>query len=325
MKKVLLLFILITAWKPFFTAAQQPVTGKPVTELFVNYHQYINNNDSSLVNGFAITRAYLGYNFMPEGNFTGSLLLNLANPTPIVQRRSPFFREASVSWSNKKLTMTLGMTSTRGTMFQQRFVGKRYISESFEIANKYTEVADLGFAVDYIINDMLEVDFTFMNGEGYNKAHIDNSIKTSAGINIKPNEKFLFRAYFDVDRPGGIWQSMLVGFAGFKSSLFSTGIEAARKTNLDLKEGHDSWGLSITAAATVTKNTELFGRYDYTTSAIAPGEPSRWNYLDDYRYSVIGLQYTFNNNFRMALNYQGTMPYAGDNANAIFINGHFKF
>src|SRR5512133_2466109 len=81
--------------------AQQPVNDKLTTELFVNYHQYFNKSDSSLINGFDITRAYFGYNFEPEGKFSGSLLLNLTNPDGIAghkQSRNAFFREASISW-----------------------------------------------------------------------------------------------------------------------------------------------------------------------------------------------------------------------------------
>lgn len=330
MKKYLLIFCLFA--QVFQVKSQTlPITGKPIVEIFSDFHYYLNKDttaNTTRTNGFSITRAYLGYNFQTNSNFSSTFILNVGNPSEPApgskQRRYAFFREASVSYVKDRLSMSLGMTATRATTFQQKFLGKRYIADNFESINGYSYVADLGFTLDYIISDVIKVDFTLMNGEGYSAMHIDNSLKTSAGINITPFEKAVIRIYGDIDRPEGVWQHTLIGFIGFMNETVTAGIEAAHKSNLDKVQGHHAWGYSGTCSVKVSEKTEVFGRYDYTTSSAFP---ICWNYKMDGQYATFGFQYSFNQFLRMALNYQGTYPYDDEvrNSNAIFINAHFRF
>jgi hypothetical protein len=330
MKKALLFLSIIFTGIQSFSQAPS-LKGNPITEIFTDFH-YNTGPDTVKTTGFALNRAYFGYNFLPGGNFSGTLIVNVGNPRDLSinekQRRYAFFREASMTYTGEKLTMSFGMTSTRSTMIQQKFVGKRYIAESFENVNSYTNVADLGFSADYKVNDIIQLDLTVMNGEGYHSLHVDNSIKTSLGVNITPEKSILIRLYGDLDRPSGIRQNTLIGFLGYKNEAFALGLETAYKTNVDKTRSHDGWGLSATGAVTVTDKTELFGRYDYVTSTKdAELYPEGWNYKTDGQYAVLGFQYTYNQYFRIALDYQGTFPYTASikDSNGIFVNAHFKF
>jgi hypothetical protein len=330
MKKALLFLLIILAEIQSFSQAPS-LKGNPITEIFSDFH-YNAGPDTTKTTGFGLNRAYFGYNFLPGGNFSGTLIINVGNPADLSlnekQRRYAFFREASMTYTGEKLTMSVGMTSTRSTMIQQKFVGKRYIAESFENVNGYTNVADLGFTADYTVNDIIQIDLTVMNGEGYHSLHVDNSIKTSLGISITPEKSMLIRLYGDLDRPAGTWQHTFIGFLGYKNEDVTLGFEAAYKSNVDRIKGHDGWGLSATGALSVSDKTELFGRYDYVTSARdAENFPEGWNYKSDGQYGVIGLQYTFNQYFRMALDYQGTFPFTASlrDSNGIFVNAHLKF
>lgn len=305
--------------------------GNPITEIFTDFH-YNAGPDTIKTTGFGLNRAYFGYNFLPGGNFSGTLIVNVGSPADLSltekQRRYAFFREASMTYTGEKLTMSFGMTSTRSTMIQQKFVGKRYIAESFENVNGYTNVADLGFAADYAFNDIIQLDFTVMNGEGYHSMHVDNSIKTSVGVSITPQKNMLIRIYGDIDRPSGIWQHTFIGFLGYKNDDITLGLETAYKSNVDKTKGHNGCGMSATGAFRISDKAELFGRYDYVTSTEdSENFPERWNYKSDGQYGVIGLQYTFNQYFRMALDYQGTFPLTTSirDSNGIFVNAHFKF
>ena len=110
-------------------------SGTPIAEIFTDFH--FNLNDTSKTTGFGLNRAYLGYNFLPVGNFSATLILNIGNPDDLPpdpnHRRYAYFREASLSWTKDKLNLTFGITSTRLWDFQQKFWGKRYVAITLSI------------------------------------------------------------------------------------------------------------------------------------------------------------------------------------------------
>lgn len=327
MKKGLLL---ITAIFAFIALHAQP-QGKPTTEIFADYHYY-NTKDTSLStrSGFGLNRAFLGYIYQPDRNITATIIVNVGTPSELPagskERRYAYFREASVAWSNERLSLSFGMTTTRSLIFQQKFYGKRYVADNFEAINGFSTVADLGFSADYIINDVFKIDLTLMNGEGYSNLHIDNSIKTSLGLNITPVEKGVIRLYADFDHPAGVWQQLYIGFIGYKTDKVMIGGEMAYKTNPDKIEGKDSWGISATGSVKTSEKTEIFGRYDYCESNKL-SEVTSWSYKSDRQFIVAGFQYMYNEYLRMALDYQGTYPLSKNmpHADGIFLNVHFRF
>ena len=312
------------------TLAQTAVnTGKPIVEIFTDFHYDI--NDTAKTTGFGLNRAYMGYTYLPGDNFSATIIVNIGSPEELSAgsqpRRYAYFREVSIAWSKDNLNIYFGITGTRLFDFQQKFWGKRYIANTYQSINGYGYVADLGFAMDYKINDILKVDFTLMNGEGYSELQLDNSVKTSIGLTIFPIKELAIRLYGDITKPHGIWQNTLIGFVGFKNDLLTIGGEVSYKSNLDIVGGHDVWGISGTGGISVTKKTEIFARYDYSSSVIVPGDILQWNYTMDGSFAVIGVQYTFSHNVKVALNYQGTFPYNPGShiTDAIFMNALFRF
>ena len=329
MKKILSVFLFCFMFSRVIISQTLDNTGKPVAEIFTDFHY--NFNDTAKTTGFGLNRAYLGYNFLPGDNFSASIIVNIGSPEELtmgsIHRRYAYFREASISWSKDKLNIYFGITTTRLFDYQQKFWGKRYIANTYQSINGYGFVADLGLAVDYKINDILKADFTLMNGEGYSELQLDNSLKTSAGLTITPGKQLAIRLYGDITRPHGILQYTLIGFAGFKNELLTLGAEASYKSNLDLIGGHHAWGISGTGAISISKKGEIFMRYDYSTSVKVPGDIIQWNYNMDGSFTAFGYQYTFSQNVKMAVNYQGTYPYNPGRqiSDAIFLNALFKF
>jgi len=329
MKKILP-FLLFT-----FTALQAinsqttEITGKPVAEIFTDFH--LNLNDTLKTTGFGLNRAFFGYNFLPGGNLSGSIIINIGSPDELssgaVHRRYAYFREASLSWKNDRLNIAFGITGTRIFSYQQKFWGKRYIANTYQSLNGYGFIADLGVVMDYKINDIVSTDLSLANGEGYSELQLDNSVKTSVGITITPTKQLAFRLYGDIDKPKGTWQSTLVGFAGYKSELITVGAEVSFKSNLDRIQGHNAWGVSGTGAINITKKVDLFVRYDYSSSLVVPGENLQWNYKKDGSLLIFGLERILSQNVKIALDYQGTFPYSTErqNSDAIYVNALFKF
>ncbi|HLP72098.1 MAG TPA: hypothetical protein VK155_04285 [Bacteroidales bacterium] len=328
MKKTIL--VTLTALFCIYTVCSQNIIrAKPITEIFADFH-YFPDNDSSTTTGFAVNRAYLGCNFTTDTRFTGSVIVNVANPSELApgakSRRVAYFREASVTWNGDRLTLSGGMTTTKGTIFQQRFIGKRYVAENFEALDGYISVADLGFTVEYKINDRLKADMSLMNGEGYSELHLDNSIRGSVGLTIVPLKNTVIRLYGDMDRPGGIRQNMLLCFIGYKNNRVNLAAEVAGRTSLDKIPGHNAWGFSSTCSVKIFEKTELFGRFDHTASKTVPNEDLPWNYDSDRQFAVTGIQYSFTDAFRIALDYQGIFPSSPEfpYQHGIYLNAHFR-
>jgi hypothetical protein len=165
-----------------------------------------------------------------------------------------------------------------------------------------------------------------MNGEGYSNIQLDNSLKNSLGLTITPG-KFSFRIYSDIIRVKGMWQTLLVAFAGYKNDFFTLGSEISYKSNTDLTLNHDLWGISSTGAVSISKKTELFMRFDYATSSTLKGDVLPWNYQSNGNLLISGIQVTFNKFFKLALDYQGQSPYelGRSKTKMIYVNGLFKF
>jgi hypothetical protein len=122
--------------------------------------------------------------------------------------------------------------------------------------------------------------------------------------------------------------STLICFAGFKNERFSLAGDITYKTKPELVESRDAWGLSTTGAIKIVKNTEIFGRYDYSATIDRSGEflmPEE--YLHDYNFAVAGFQYTLSESVKLALDYQGTYETRQGNkvSDAIYLNALFKF
>lgn len=305
------------------------IKSKPVAEIFTDFH--VNFNDTIQKTGFALNRAFLGYQFLPENSFSGKIVINIGTPEDLAPGSEPhryaYCREASLTWSGKNLLITMGITGTKIFEFQQRFWGKRYLAKPFQSLNGYGFVADLGLVADYKINDVFRCDLTMMNGEGYSNIQLDNSIRTSLGITITPGNKLAFRLYGDIQKAEGLWQPVFVGFAGFRNDLITIGGEVSYKSNIDLVQGHHAWGMSATGGINLTEKTELFGRFDFVSSVIIRNDILKWNYLNDGDFIIAGIQYTFNQNVKFALNYQGRYPYAPGKlaTDLLYINASFRF
>jgi len=303
--------------------------GKPIAEIFTDFH--VNFNDTTKHTGFDLTRAYLGYHFTPGGKLSGKVIVNIGSPDELAPGSKPhryaYCREASLIWSDEKLTLSFGITSTRIFEFQQRFWGKRYVANTYQSINGYGFVADLGIVADYKFNDIWKADLSIMNGEGYSNLQLDNNIRTSLGLTITPHPKLAFRIYGDIQNVNGLWQPVAIVFAGFKNDLITIGGEVSYKSNIDCNRGHHVWGVSSTGGINLTDKLEFFGRYDYISSVTIGNEIMPWNYLNDGNFAVIGMQYIVSPFAKIALNYQGRSPYSPlqMETDMIYLNLLFKF
>jgi hypothetical protein len=312
MKNLISLTLALFTSFPIIDAQDNIPKGKPVIEIFTDFH-YELGKDTTKSSGFGLNRAYFGYDYTLDKNFVTSVILDIGSPLDLAigskSRRYAHFREASVGYVGKKFALTMGITGTRIFRFQQRYWGKRYVANTYQSINGYGFIADLGIVADYKVNEWLQTDVSLMNGKGYSSIQLDKTLKASAGFTVTPTNNISIRFYSDVMRTMDLWQSTIVAFAGFRNDLFYFGGEFSFKSNLDLKYGHHAWGLSSTGGINITKKTELFARYDFSTSVIPEGEPIEWNFQRDGMFIIGGVQYTINEYIKAALDYQSFFPY----------------
>ena len=326
MKRIVAGIIFFTFISQLINSQTPDTHGKAIGEIFTDFH-YI-SGDTSKTTGFGINRAHLGYNYTPEGNFSSTVIINIGTPEDLAEgsrpKRYAYFREASVAYTKDKLTIHFGMVSTRIFDFQQKFWGKRYLGTEFQALYEYGTVADLGVVVDYKLNNLLKFDISLLNGEGYTNVQLDNNLRTAMGILITPGIVAI-RLYADVMKKGDAWQTTLITFAGVKTDLFSIGGEASYKTNIDLSEGHDIWGLSATGSVFIIEKTDIFARLDYIGAI--PQTVLNNDYNKYTTYYIVGIEHNFTENLKMALNYRRTNPKMADKQSfdAIFLNAAFKF
>jgi hypothetical protein len=329
LKKSCLIIIISFASLSYLRSQNQETTGYHVAEIFADFH--INTKDDANKSGFNINRAYFGYVYTVDKNFSANLTVNIGSPEDLApgsaDRRYAYFREASITYAKDKLNIAFGMVTARLFNFQQRFWGKRYLANTYQSMNGYGFVADLGVVTDYKFSDKIDMDLSITNGEGYTKLQLDNAVKTGLGITITPVKEVAIRLFSDTQQTHGLWQSTFVGFAGYKNERFTFGAEASFKSNLDLVQGHHAWGISSTGSVSITKKLEFFTRYDYATSVIEAGSDSPWNISKDGQFMINGFQFTFNKVVKVALDNQATFPADKSKSvtNMIYLNALFKF
>lgn len=95
------LILLLISYSVF--SQSQVNSGKSSIEIFTDFHYNI--NDTAKTTGFGLNRAYLGYNYIAEGNISAQITVNVGNPEDIAGGSTPkryaYFREASVNYTGK--------------------------------------------------------------------------------------------------------------------------------------------------------------------------------------------------------------------------------
>ena len=325
-KQIFILTILLTIAEFQIFSQQEEKIFTPSAEIFTDFHFSITDNTHKPE--FSITRAYFGGDFLKEGRFSGSIILNMAklfDSIPHEGNNSPI-REVSIGYDNGKLKIRMGVTGTRIMIYQIRFYDKRYVANTFQSINKYGSLYDLGIAIDYNFNNRTGIDFTLMNGGGV-AINDHGSLKASLGFNYFPANDAILRVYCDTRKIAGIWQSTFIGFGGFTWNVFKIGGEFNYRTNHDNTRGHNVWGFSATGSVNLTDKLQLFGRYDYSSSVVLPGEIIEWNYKNDHQLIVFGLQHTFIPGVRIAIDYQGKIPAdpSESASDMFFIHLHYRY
>lgn len=321
----LILFLILVFFSKIFAQDEKTnfePTGNIYGILFTNFHSdFISGNSA-----FEVQRAYLGYKYKYDNNFSVNVKIDIASIETNTKRYA-YFKNAHISYNHENLTLNFGLIDSYMFKTHEKFFGKRYIYKSFLDKNKFGPSADLGASILYQIGDKLNIDFSVLNGEGYSNLQLDNTLKAALGISYNPIKNFYSRIYVDYSEKTYA-QTTYSFFLGYKQiNKFSLGAEYNLQANNSFANNYDLFGYSIYGTINISEKWELFARFDDLKSNIPEGESDNWNLSKDGNLIISGIQFSPIKKVKLALNYQGFYSDDSnkDDISAIYFNIEYKF
>jgi len=323
MKKTLLLALAVYA---FLGASSQDETfqpyGNPFAVIYANFHQGITEASSS-ESAFELVRGYIGYEYTFSPNFYAKINLDIGSPEDLSEyakaRRYAYFKNAFLRYKQDRLEVEFGLISLREYKLMEQVWERRYMMKT--LADEYSigSSADLGMNLNYKITGFWDVDFTIMNGEGYNNVQTDGIFKYAIGSTFKLPKNLTTRLYYDFTSDD-VMQSTYHGFISydFKGKANIAG-EALYRTNEKWKEEQDRYGYSVYGKYNINPKYQVFARFDRMASNKLEGESSPWNLASDGSALVAGIQFQPIKNIKIALDYHDWVPYAANGSTKSFI------
>ena len=188
MKKLLSLTLVFKA----FTLSLNAQEGKPFGKVFTNFNH---DNDK---NEFELKRAYLGYSYKIDDNFSTKITFDVGNNSS-GSAYTTFLKIASLTWKPMtNTTLNMGMIGTKNFKFMEKSWGRRYIEKSTRQRKVETIQLDLGVSLDYEVSENFTIDGQILNGEGYKKTQdADGLMRVGIGGTYKLSS-FSIRLFRDI-------------------------------------------------------------------------------------------------------------------------------
>ncbi len=307
---------------------QKKVEFTPVGLIFANVH--IGQAAFSDVMGFQLRRAYLGYKFKFDDHFSGELVLDVGNPGDTdegeLRRRFAFFKKAYIRYKNGKFTLDAGMVSTRQFRVQEKIWSYRYIGPSPMDLYRMGPSADLGIIVDYKFNEVLNIDLSLTNGEGYTNLQMDTAFRCAIGLTVHPLKPITLRVYYDIT-PKHIPQATYSAFLAYSwKDKIVMGMEYDYQTNTDFFDRREFTIISSFLRYSFLEKWSSFVRLDrlYSNESIEGFE--FWNYINDGFSYWGGVDYILNRHIKLAIDIRYHIPDNKEERNQpfLFLNSEIR-
>jgi hypothetical protein len=301
--------------------------GQPIGLVYANFHTGINQGNNPT--GFEVTRAYLGYEFQMNNEFSSKIVIDIGSPDDVSEfsllRRFAYFKNAYLQYKKGKFQARFGIIPLQQFKLQETIWGHRYIEKTVTDAQRMASSADLGASLDFYLNKSIKFDLTLMNGEGYSNLQTDESFKVGFGTTIRPWKGLMLRFYGDAITKG-VTQVFVVTFIGYQiNDKFNVGFEYDFTNNYRFEDQHNKKVMSTYASWDFNEKFQVFARYDFVTSNIIENESVPWNLDGDGSSVIAGIQYRPISKVKIALDYQDWYPYAANETNLAFIFLNFEF
>ena len=314
----------------FSTVAQNETeefkqNGKPIILVFSNFHTDFADGETHPE--FEIKRAYLGYEHNFSENWSGRVILDVGDPgNGSKLEMTAYLKNAYFEYKKGNFTAYFGMIATTQFKVSEKIWGYRYIEKSFQDAYKFNSSADIGFNLDYKLSDLISVDFSVFNGEGYKKMQGDDILRPGFGTTIKPLKNVTARGFVDF-MGKEVKQNSIATFLGYSGKKLVVGAEYNYQKNVGMADSKDLYGPSVFATYKPADNLKLFGRFDELNSNTLDGESQPWNLGKDGQLILLGMEFSPAKGLKLAPNFRGWNP-ADDNekfVSSIYLNCEIKF
>jgi len=308
-----------------------PTQGKVSATLFTEFNTTLNSTNNK--SAFEVNRAYFGYSKILDQRFSAEIKLDIGSPNDAsenLHRRFAYVKTAALYYNYQKLRLEFGMISTTQFIGSEDFWNKRYISKIFMDAYNYGPTADLGIKAIYSFNSSYSIDFSILNGEGYQSLQNDNFYKTTFGMMARPFNGFVGRLYTDIEpkevESKTVTQNTFSLFAGQTIYRYHLGIEYSHQFNHQHNKNADRSGYSILGKVDISDNINLLGRFDYVNTKIGIVKDD-FKPFKDGQLIIGGAEYIASKNVRFALNYRQWRPSneGGKNISSLHASLEIKF
>lgn len=297
-------------------------SGKPFIKVFTNYHSSF--TDGVNHNMFEIQRAYFGYAFNLSKKISGKVNIDVGNPGVGKLNMTAYLKNAYFQYKSGRLTTKFGLIGLSQFKLQEKQWEGRYLYKSFQDEHKFGSSADLGLYASYKLHDMVSIDATIANGDGYKSIEADSTLKYSCGITLSPFKGMKVRAYYDF-MGNDSTQKTISFYAGYSTGKLKVGAEYNQQLNYKITENQDRTGLSFYGSYKI-KKVRLFGRYDQLSSIKIGNAADPWNYAKDGQGIIVGIEFSPVKGIKITPNYQGWIPANGNPVvNMAYISCEIKF
>lgn len=300
--------------------------GQPHAKIFSNFNYDLSADDNAF-KAFEVKRAYLGYGYKIDDNFSAKVTFDVGN-NDAGSAYTAFLKIASISWkASEKATINFGQIGSKNFKFMEKTWGYRYIYKSFQDQQKWANSADAGISADYKVNNRLTLDGQILNGEGFKKTQSGNGLfRSTAGLTFKATEKITLRLSQDlVPRenysPENKHQNISSAALAYFGDNYRFGLEYHILENHKNISEQNSTGVSTYLSYKLKNGLTAFGRYDEMASE------NDWNISNDGTFTLFGIEKQMTKGVKASINYQS---YTGaeqnsQEQNTFYINLEYKF
>lgn len=296
-----------------FTLSINAQEGKPFGKVFTNFNH---DNDK---NEFELKRAYLGYSYKIDDNFSTKITFDVGN-NESGSAYTTFLKIASLTWKPMSNTsINMGMIGTKNFKFMEKSWGRRYIEKSALDKEKWANSADLGVSLDYKLFENLTLDGQILNGEGYKKTQdADGLMRVGFGGTYKLSN-FSIRLFRDIKSCAcsDIDQEITTASISYSNNGLNLGFETDMMANSSNIENDDREIMSVYGSYKLSDRYTLFGRYDDYTSE------GSWD--EDGTYAIAGVEAQLTKGVKAAVNVRQTTNENDVKDNALYLNLEYKF
>ena len=304
----------------FNTIAQE---GKPSMKIFSNFNYDMSaEEDENAFKEFELKRAYLGYSYKIDENFSTKITFDVGN-NESGSAYTAFLKIASLKWNaSNNLSINVGMLGSKNFKFMEKTWGRRYIEKSAQDKYKWANSADLGVTADYKISDNISLDAQVLNGEGYKKVQSTNGLfRGGLGLTYSLGNNLKLRLHQDIT-PRSTYddmsehQQITTAAIAYSTDNMTIGGETDMMRNANNVKDAEQNLMSIYGSYKISEDYTLFARYDDASETNQEGS-----------YTIYGIERVMTKGVTVALNMQSWTDSAeGSEAeNTLFLNLEYKF